>query len=222
MLGLRLGMTFDEAEALIRTNMKVKQVVETAPPSAAEAATPAGLFHGKMFVADDRPDDYFSERIAIFDAPPQASGRVVAIERIVYIDAGLWDRASEQLVARYGPAAQRQSMSNWLVWIGQGEENCLLRQSDSHHRWRVAGSTDESRVRGAQLESPMAVAPNLQAAYQRCGPTIEVIKGSGGSGADGRPLDGLHTRLYDAAVLARLLRNHAAQVPSADALPMKF
>ncbi len=149
-----------------------------------------------MFVADDRPDDYFSERIAIFDAPPQASGRVVAIERIVYIDAGLWDRASEQLVAKYGAAAQRQSMSNWLVWIGQGEENCLLRQSDSHHRWRVAGSTDESRVRGAQLEAPMGVEPNLQAAYPRCGGTIEVIKGSGGSGADGRPLDGLHTRLY--------------------------
>jgi hypothetical protein len=221
-IGLRLGMPFDEAEALIRKTIKVRQVIETNAPPAAEAATPDGLFHGKTFVAEDRPEEGLSERIAIFEAPAEAPGRVVGVERIVFFDEGLWDRISEKLVAKYGPANKSLSPSNWLVWSDRGGENCLLRQSDSHHQWHVVGTTDQGRRPVYGLETPMATRPELQAVYPRCGPVIEAYKGGGGSGADGKRLESLSTRLYDPSVLARLLRNHSVRPPSADALPMKF
>ena len=220
-VGLHLGMTFTEAEALIRTKMNVTLVAETTAPSGTEAAGPAGLFHGKMFVGDDRTEEYFGERIAIFDAPAQASGRVVAIERVGYLEAGLWDRASQELLAKYGPAADRLSLSNWLVWLERGDGNCLLRQSFSRHQWRAAGR-DENRLKGPQLqEVPLPAAPNLQAVYPRCGTVIEIIDSGRESGTDGKPLERLHTLLYDTALLARLLNNHAAQTPNSD-MPMKF
>jgi uncharacterized protein len=220
-VGLRLGMTLAEAEKLIRNHMNVTQVGETMPPSAAEALTPSGLFHGKIFVAppsrdaapasDDRPDDYFRERIAIFDAPSQAPGRVVAIERLVYLDHGLWDRASQQLVAKYGPAPL--SLGDFLVWVAGGDRNCWVTQT-GRHEWRIEGR-EPSRTLGPEpQEVPLPTAPERQALYPRCGTVIEVYD---------LPVESvLHTRLYDTALLARLLRNHAAQTPSHNALPMKF
>jgi uncharacterized protein len=221
-VGLRLGMTLAEAEMLIRSHMNVTQVAETPPPSAAEALTPSGLFHGKIFVAtpsrdtapasDDRPDDYFRERIAIFDAPSEAAGRVVAIERLVYLDHGLWDRASQQLVAKYGPATE--SMGNFLVWVAGGDRNCYVNQITSHHEWRVEGGEQSHMLSPQPQEVPLPAADNLQALYPRCGTVIEIYD---------LPVESvLHTRLYDTALLARLLRNHAERAPSPNALPMKF
>ena len=222
-VGLRLGMTFTEAEALIRTKMNVTLMAETTAPSGVmEAAGISVLFHGKMFVGDDRAEEYFRERIAIFDAPAQAPDRVVAIERFVYLEPGLWDRASQQLLEKYGPAADPLSLSNWLVWLERGDRNCLLRQSFSRHQWRVLGH-EESRLKGPQLqEVPLPTAPNLQAAYPRCRTVIEISDFPGESGKDGKPLERLHTLLYDTALLARLLNNHAAQTPNLNAPPMKF
>jgi hypothetical protein len=51
---------------------------------------------------------------------------------------------------------------------------------------------------------------------------IEIIDSGGESGTDGKPLERLHTLLYDTALLARLLNNHAAQTPNSGILPMKF
>ena len=219
---LRLGMTLDEAEAVIRSHMNVAQVAETLPPSAAEALTPSGLFHGRIFIgqpnrdaapaSDDRPDDYFRERIALFDAPSEAPGRVVAIERLVYLDHGLWDRASQRLVVKYGPATV--SMGDFFVWAAGGDRNCYLNQLAIQHVWRVEPDQQSHMTFPQPQGVPLPSTDSRQALYPRCGTVIETYD---------LPVESvLHTRLYDTALLARLLRNHAVQEPGPNALPIKF
>ncbi|MGK7865549.1 hypothetical protein [Falsiroseomonas sp. E2-1-a4] len=114
MVGLRLDMTMQEAEAVIRAHMPVARVFETVPPSPGEAAQPAGAFRGRAFVGSDRPDLSFSERVAIFDAPSAAEGQVVAILRTLFVEQGLERAAAEGLTQKYGaphPATARRCTS---------------------------------------------------------------------------------------------------------------
>ncbi|WP_157953672.1 peptidoglycan-binding domain-containing protein [Oceanimonas marisflavi] len=77
-LGIDLGMSFDDAEKLIRKHMKVGRILVA--DRVHQTTTLAGKLEpyssGRMYVSEDE-----QEMITLFDEPPAASDKVVAIRR---------------------------------------------------------------------------------------------------------------------------------------------
>jgi hypothetical protein len=100
-VGLQLGMTFDQAEALIRSHMKVGRVLNRERARQPEAAT--GEFgtysSSKIYVAEDN-----SEFIVLYDEPPFAKKIVVGITRQMNFPKGQLTALSarNQLRTKYG------------------------------------------------------------------------------------------------------------------------
>lgn len=85
LVGVRLGMSFEEAEAVIRKQMQVAHVYEgmRATDPKARAGYPKPFTSGKLFVSGDG-----RETIALIDEPPAAPGKVLAAWRRVLIEPG--------------------------------------------------------------------------------------------------------------------------------------
>jgi peptidoglycan hydrolase-like protein with peptidoglycan-binding domain len=97
-LGIRLGMPFAEAEAIVRKHMTVgrtaagaRTLLKNGPPQLYQS--------GKLFISGDG-----RELIALYDEPPGAKEIVVAIWRRVYLPVGAADLATvaRQLADKYG------------------------------------------------------------------------------------------------------------------------
>ena len=102
LVGIRLGMSFDEAEAIVRQHMQVAKVYQgmRATDPKAHAGYPKAFTSGKLFVsADER------EMIALIDEPPAAPGKVLAAWRRVLIEPGTVPprETLAALKAKYGP-----------------------------------------------------------------------------------------------------------------------
>ena len=101
LVGIRLGMSFEEAEAAIRKHMQVAHVYEgmrvTDPK--ARAGYPKPFTSGKLFVSGDG-----HEMIALIDEPPAAPGKVLAAWRRVLIEPGTIppEETLAALKAKYG------------------------------------------------------------------------------------------------------------------------
>jgi hypothetical protein len=213
-LGVKLGMTMTEAEALVRKHMPVSAVLETELPSGGSVLAPVAMLRGKVFVGDDRPDAQFSEQIAIFEAPPHATGKVVLMWRTLYLDDGAWPSLAKQLIEKYGAPQDRLSMpTQQLTWTAGSAEDCKV-QDVRGPRW-----ADDPAFPGRRLEKIQVLSLPLSGtehaeALGRCGPMIEVHKGGPESLADGRPLFRFNTKLFDPGVLAWLLGRHAIESPT--------
>lgn len=134
-LGLSLGLPFEDAEALIRSHMEVTSVLvaDRATQMNALAGKPAPYSSGKIFAADgDR------ELIAIFDEPPAAGDKVVALWRRLLVPAGTVDAASlkAQLVQKYGePVASSAGTSDnqiYFIWSNYPPANGCGEFSEEH------------------------------------------------------------------------------------------
>ena len=102
LLGIRLGMSFGEAEAIVRQHMSVGQVLQGTRAFDAEARNgfPKPFTSGKLFLAADG-----QEMIALIDEPPAAPETVMAAWRRNLIKHGT-THPSEVLSAlqqKYGP-----------------------------------------------------------------------------------------------------------------------
>ena len=110
-VGVRLGMSFQEAEAVVRQHMTVGRVLEglRAFDAAASAGAIKPLTSGKLFVSADG-----LEMIALVDEPPAAPEKVLAAWRRVSIPPGTMtpDEAFAKLQAKYGP------VKNGLLFTG--------------------------------------------------------------------------------------------------------
>src|SRR5690606_31918183 len=73
-VGLQIGMSMEQAEAVIRKHMAVGRVLESTRTDESGPLIP--LSSGKLFVSEDGRDF-----IAIMDEPPAASGKVMAAWR---------------------------------------------------------------------------------------------------------------------------------------------
>jgi hypothetical protein len=173
--------------------MQVTRVFETVAPSPGEAAQPSGMFQGRAFIGSDRPDAGFSERIVIYEAPPSAAGRVVAIHRTLHVEDGLRDAARESLVGKYG-RPNPASIPNRLWWTESPQRECTdlgLDGGTGPRRWQdVAGGATDRRdtmlLYGLTTTLPPTTAsPARQTAFPRCGVVIQARMEGGGSGADG-------------------------------------
>ena len=101
LVGVRLGMSFEDAEKAIRNHMKVGRVLQGR--RAFDAAETSGqikpLDSGELFISADE-----SDVIAILDEPPAAKGRVMAAWRRVLTPDGSVAQADivVQLEKKYG------------------------------------------------------------------------------------------------------------------------
>ncbi|WP_158308472.1 peptidoglycan-binding protein [Oceanimonas sp. GK1] len=77
-LGIKLGMSFDEAELLIRKHMPVGRmlVADRVHQTTTLAGKLEAYSSGRMYISENE-----QEMITLFDEPPAASGKVVAIRR---------------------------------------------------------------------------------------------------------------------------------------------
>jgi hypothetical protein len=157
-LGIKLGMTFEEAERIIRQHMEVGRVLIA--DRASQLSVASGRIEpytsGRLFVSKAQ-----NELIAIFDEPPVAPSKVLGIWRILPLPKGGIDpaRLKATLMDRYGAPSEVEQVSAesiTFVWRDFKHErtDCgQLSQQDQGELWR-----DET---GASAQPPTFVArPN--------------------------------------------------------------
>src|SRR5690606_23597736 len=84
-IGLRLGMTFDEADAIIRDQLKVAQVLrlDRARNTNALSGDFEPFTSNRLYLAENS-----SELIILYDEPPSAPGVVLGITRQINLPHG--------------------------------------------------------------------------------------------------------------------------------------
>ncbi|HYG86279.1 MAG TPA: hypothetical protein VD978_08475 [Azospirillum sp.] len=145
LVGVRLGMSFEEAERAIRSHMKVGRALEgrRAFDAAARSGAIKPLESGKLFLSEAE-----DELIAIIDEPPAVSGRVLAAWRRVSLPAA--SAAPGEIFAgiekKYGKPGGLQELREGTIrsWPGpQGGACSSLYDSGTSHQlsdlWFVGG-----------------------------------------------------------------------------------
>ena len=114
LVGVQLGMSFEDAERAIRKHMKVGRVLEGR--RAFDEAEKSGLIKpmdsGKLFISEGE-----DELIAIVDEPPAAQGRVLAAWRRVSIPAGSIDPTEifAGIEKKYGKPGGNQNLRAGII-----------------------------------------------------------------------------------------------------------
>lgn len=150
-LGIRLGMTFDEADLLIRAHMAVSKVLtaDRGKQAAGMTGEIEPFTSGRLYVSADG-----MELIALHDEPPAAPGRVLGIWRLLRLPKGSVDAQGLQgtLVKRYGEPRSVQEVSlprmeTGIAWlwhevdhprcspIGKTFQTDLWRDADGTTSW---------------------------------------------------------------------------------------
>ena len=125
LVGVQLGMSFKEAETVIRQHMQVAHVYEgmRATDPKARAGYPKPFTSGKLFVSGDG-----REMIALIDEPPAAPGKVLAAWRRVLIEPGTVppEETLAALKAKYGLPSGVPTMHTGspMSWYEPRGANC--------------------------------------------------------------------------------------------------
>jgi hypothetical protein len=197
MLGIRVGMALDEAEALVRGHMAIGAAF-------ADAGDRNGPPAARLFVAND-----LKEMIALH-ADPESSTTVAAAWRVLLFGEEAPEPAAvaRRLEDKYGPPDWiNPAGTGWAWGEGAGASLCRARRT-AELSLEVAehGAGDEGWVLGHVIDLLQAYRPVLAlpepaaepASHAECGPTIEVrLEADGllsflighGADADAAPLD---------------------------------
>lgn len=125
-VGVRLGMSFAEAEAAIRAHMPVGRVLEgkRASDEAVGAGVNEPITSGKLFISENG-----MELIALIDEPPAATQRVLAAWRRVHSPGGQI-KAPEMyagLQTKYGPLPDLQQFDGGrALWYDRATAHCAV------------------------------------------------------------------------------------------------
>jgi (2Fe-2S) ferredoxin len=114
MVGIKLGMTFPEAERIVREHMKVGRVLETgkSEQDVGLGKSAGTASSGKLFISEDQ-----SELIAILDEPQGAGNTVVAAWRQIYAPpSATLEFASGRLKDKYGQPVFGSNNGDVLFW----------------------------------------------------------------------------------------------------------
>jgi uncharacterized protein YecT (DUF1311 family) len=175
MVGLRLGMTIGEAEALIRAHMPVTREWQSVPPTEGDQRA-IGFLRARLFVgANDE------ERITIFEAPMVAPGRVVALWRRVRIGRNAWPQVMDALTEKYGsPTSQDHGSATWATPPGAAAQ-CRPNTGAHFRNWRagdqvleVGPSQPTEFPDLSRVVSPGGSGP-LPGHYDSCGPALRAV-----------------------------------------------
>jgi hypothetical protein len=114
-LGIRLGASYADAEALIRKHMQVGWVLTNPDSGKFDQITSM-----RIFVNPDR-----SEYIALFDSAKHAPERVIGVHRYLKLTAAVSDAAIETMLKeKYGPPVATTS-DGW-EWGAPGRPPCQI------------------------------------------------------------------------------------------------
>ncbi len=219
MLGIRLGMSMDDAEAAVRRHMTVLQTVEG--QQAVLNPSSIGPQHGKMFVNQDT-----GEIIVLYDWPPVAAGRVVAVWRTQPVPRDKWDVVlSDILITKYGqPEVRGDHEAFWTRRPSSDETtgNCLLGSGhDGGVDWRIDGKPFPISTMAGQKPEIPRLRVDSKANYTGCGSVFHARNYQLMSG-ERVPFEGV---LYDLDVLSLITRRieTANQSPPVNETPaIKF
>ncbi len=223
MVGLRLGMTTQEAEAAIRGEMQVGQVLETPEPAAGQEKPPAWL-HGRLFIAKDG-----KERIAIFEGRGPAAGRVAGVWRQMLVKRSneLQNQVIAAMQAKYGPPSVRGSETAWSARPAT-EMQCWNGSFAAWENWTENDSKPFHVGYAASNEAPELVVPytdegSRRLSYSQCGPSLHVKVGNGGPGFASSVTEiPVYVFLQDMGIMAWLAAQPGAVPPPPPPPPMKF
>lgn len=124
-IGIRLGMTFDEAEALIRLHMPVGVVLDgvRAHDGSIESGTIRPATSGKLFISEDR-----HEFIALLDEAPAVTNRVLAAWRRLYLEPNQLQEGDviTSLEEKYGTPSMSRSVQVGIrnFWATPAGNDC--------------------------------------------------------------------------------------------------
>lgn len=136
LLGVTLGMSFDEAEAIIRGHMDVAKVLvaDRSRQMSSQTGDLKPYTSGRMYLSADS-----GELIAIFDEPPAMPGKVLGIWRILRLPQGQVDPAGlrASLAERYGEPGEILEVNLpfmqkglGFIWRDQQHERCTMNDFD--------------------------------------------------------------------------------------------
>lgn len=119
LLGIRLGMGFDEADRLIREHMEVGKVLTADRSTQLSAATGKLVAYSSGKIYASAAGD---ELIGILDEPPAAAATVVGIWRILRLPAGTTNPVALKatLVERYGEPTKVEEIQLPFMKVGVG------------------------------------------------------------------------------------------------------
>lgn len=183
-IGIRTGMSFDEAEGIIRTHMEVGRVLDGSRLSdgSMDRGNIRPATSGKLFISKDG-----MEYIALLDEPPGAAGKVLAAWRRIYLTPN--QMSSEEVItnlqSKYGKPARPVSEGLRNYWSTPAGYDCFTtyvyggQRPALSARWYENGQPaalalpDGRPVPDAML--PQAVNEPLNPAnnqHQDCGPAF--------------------------------------------------
>jgi hypothetical protein len=145
-LGIKLGMSFEEAERLIRANMPVGRVLigRRASDPVAKAGDITPLNSGKLFIRTDG-----QEMIGIYDEPPAAPGRVLAVWRRLLVSPEVVNAETLQhaLIEKYGPMPHNElaRVGSDLNWVAVRAGSCTDLTRAQERRPLMSVWTDDGR-----------------------------------------------------------------------------
>tara|TARA_R110002020_G_scaffold316999_1_gene532636 strand:+ start:618 stop:4505 length:3888 start_codon:yes stop_codon:yes gene_type:complete len=124
-VGIQLGMSFEEAETIVRQHMEVGRILRgrRAFDDQLRSGQTIPLTSGMLFISSDG-----RELVALIDEPPAASNRVLAAWRRVYIEPGTvrFDDVAASLRQKLGDPARlepiREAVRN--MWRGPNGNDC--------------------------------------------------------------------------------------------------
>jgi hypothetical protein len=185
-LGITLGMSFADADRLIRSSMEVGRVLtaDRARQSGAVLGALDPYTSGCLYISSDE-----SEAVAIFNEPPAAPNRVVAAWRQVQIPgdaahvAALVDRLRDKYGAEGWSATGYIEMAWGQIDFGRQRIRCLgrMHQQPLAKIWhgdqegpRVAGTAGSTVRRGTERFPALAMSPTADfgQGYAVCGPAV--------------------------------------------------
>lgn len=200
-VGLRLGMSFEEADRIIREHMDVGRVLiaDRAWSVEAAAGTIDQFSSGVAYESEDG-----REVIIIHDEPPSAPKTVIGAIRQVVFEKGkvppgqIFAQARE----KYGPPDLTEGNSQAWVEDGEADVNCMAFSAARQYRsfWRDRDGTPvqwapETFHGGAP--APMQTERHRLDYKSKCGPGVTVTFDT----RENRDWDRLIFRLHDAKTL---------------------
>ncbi|MGD1886046.1 MAG: peptidoglycan-binding protein [Cohaesibacteraceae bacterium] len=155
-LGVRLGMTFDEADSIIRGRMDVARVLTLDPthPDLVGYVSRSPMTSIRVYLsADER------QLISLFDLPDVAEGRVLAMTRQLAFEPGqlTLEMLEPRLIAKYGEPQITERRQ--LGWFENGIQ-CNLLARDLDGRWLDESGNPAEFALGRSAAQPQFFLPH--------------------------------------------------------------
>ena len=186
-VGLRLGMSFEEADKIIRAHMDVGRTF-TADRSWSVRAAAGNIDPFSSGVAYESKDG--REIIVIHDEPPSASKVVIGAVRLVDLGKGTVPPVQifAQAKEKYGPADVTEQGSQAWVDMDNADWKCAASYGSQAHqpKWRDAdGSSVEWKPRTYRgLPTPFDTERSVLEMRSKCGPGLTLTIDTGDSERD--------------------------------------